>query len=131
MYEETTKDIRVLVTPTYLSDQSEPDANRFFWSYHVEIENVGGETVQLLSRHWKITDEKGVTVEVQGEGVVGKQPVIAPGSRFEYTSGTPLSSPSGIMVGSYNMQNQRGEMFDVAMPPFSLDLPDNRPKTLN
>jgi ApaG protein len=126
MYEATTKQIRISVTPEYLKDQSDPADARYFWSYRVSIENQGGGTVQLLTRHWRITDAKGVTVEVRGDGVVGKQPVLQPGQSFEYTSGTPLSTPSGIMVGSYNMRDDVGARFDVEVPAFSLDRPQDR-----
>ena len=122
-YSEITRSIAVIVKPTYLADQSEPDESRFIWAYHIRIENHGGETVQLLNRHWMITDSFGRTQEVQGAGVVGEQPVLGPGEAFEYTSGTPLSTPSGIMVGSYEMETPQGERFDVAIPAFSLDSP--------
>ncbi len=89
----------------------------------MRIENLGGETAQLISRHWRITDAKGEVHEVRGPGVVGEQPTLEPGDFFEYTSGTPLATPSGIMQGSYQMENERGETFDVQIPPFSLDSP--------
>lgn len=123
MYSETTHDVKVSVEPTYLSDRSEPDDSRYMWAYHVRIENLGGVTVQLLNRHWRITDAFGRTQEVQGPGVVGETPVLAPGEAFEYTSGTPLQTPSGIMVGSYEMVTNSGDRFDVAIPAFSLDSP--------
>lgn len=130
MYAETTKGIRVQVQPTYLDDQSEPDHGYFVWAYSVKIENQGDETVQLLNRYWHITDGHGRVQEVRGPGVVGEQPVLAPGESFEYTSGTPLSSPSGIMVGSYEMVTTEGRRFDVAIPAFSLDTPE-RSASLN
>ncbi|MGB4100895.1 MAG: Co2+/Mg2+ efflux protein ApaG [Alphaproteobacteria bacterium] len=123
MYEATTHDIRISVRPTFLQDQSAPADNHFVWAYHVRIENLGGATVQLISRYWRITDAKGEAHEVRGLGVVGEQPVLEPGDYFEYTSGTPLSTPSGIMGGTYRMENERGEVFDVKIPPFSLDSP--------
>ncbi len=123
MYEETTRAIRVTVEPSYLEDQSEPDQNHYVFAYQVRIENRGGETVQLRNRHWRITDEVGRCQEVRGAGVVGEQPILNPGDSFEYTSGTPLSTPSGIMVGSYEMETAAGERFDVAIPAFSLDSP--------
>ena len=123
MYEETTRAIRITVTPRYLEDQSEPDRNHYVFAYQVRIENRGGETVQLRNRHWRITDEGGRCQEVHGAGVVGEQPILNPGEAFEYTSGTPLSTPSGIMVGSYEMETAAGERFDVAIPAFSLDSP--------
>jgi ApaG protein len=122
-YVETTRDITVSVEPYYLDDQSEPDQRHFVWAYHVTIVNNGTETIQLVHRHWHITDSAGNSQEVSGEGVVGEQPTLHPGERFEYTSGTPLSTPSGIMVGSYVMVSGTGESFAVAIPAFSLDSP--------
>ncbi|MGE4278592.1 MAG: Co2+/Mg2+ efflux protein ApaG [Magnetospirillum sp.] len=130
MYTETTHGIRITVRPNYLDDQSSPDENHFVWAYHVRIENQGATTVQLKSRHWKITDAMGRLQEVQGPGVVGEQPVLNPGESFEYTSGTPLSTPSGIMAGSYQMQGPDGQVFDVTIPAFSLDSP-HQPIRLN
>ena len=126
MYKETTRSIQVTVVPLYLDDQSEPDAGRFVWAYQVCIENTGAETVQLVDRYWNITDANGKVLEVRGAGVVGEQPVLRPSESFEYTSGTPLATPSGIMVGSYRMQTTDGEWFDVAIPAFSLDSPHDR-----
>jgi ApaG protein len=123
MYSETTRSITVTVKPFYLEDQSSPTDNHYVWAYHVRIENRGGETVQLRRRHWRITDGLGRIQEVRGPGVVGEQPVLAPGETYEYTSGTPLSTPSGIMVGSYEMETRGGESFEVAIPAFSLDSP--------
>ena len=123
MYQETTRSIRVTVIPTYLPAQSSPDHNRFVWAYQVRIENLGLETVQLRSRHWRITDALGRMTDVRGPGVVGEQPVLRPGESFEYQSGTPLETPSGIMTGSYHMETASGEPFDIAIPPFSLDSP--------
>ena len=123
MYQETTDAIRVTVKPIYLEDQSSPTENHFVWAYQVRIENTGAETVQLLNRHWHITDSMGRQQEVRGAGVVGEQPTLAPGESFEYTSGTPLSTPSGIMVGSYEMERSDGQRFSVAIPAFSLDSP--------
>lgn len=130
MYCETTHGIRITVRPDYLDDQSSPGENHFVWAYHVRIENQGAITVQLKSRHWKITDALGRLQEVQGPGVVGEQPVLKPGESFEYTSGTPLSTPSGIMAGSYQMQGPDGQVFDVTIPAFSLDSP-HQPIRLN
>jgi ApaG protein len=126
MYSDTTRSINVTVKPFYLEDQSAPDQNRFVWAYHVRIENQGGETVQLRNRHWKITDGRGQVQEVRGPGVVGEQPVLGPGESFEYTSGTPLPTPSGIMVGSYEMETPGGESFWVRVPAFSLDSPHQK-----
>jgi ApaG protein len=123
-YSDTTRSIRVSVRAFYLADQSEPDRSHFVWAYRVAIANEGGETVQLLKRTWQITDGLGRTQQVQGEGVVGEQPVLAPGQSFEYTSGTPLGTPSGFMRGAYHMVvTATGEAFDVSIPAFSLDSP--------
>jgi ApaG protein len=126
MYAETTRSLTVSVQPVYLDDQSSPGDNHFVWAYHVRIENKGSETVQLLRRHWKITDALGRVQEVKGAGVVGEQPILHPGDAYEYTSGTPLSTPSGIMVGSYQMETLGGERFDIAIPAFSLDSPHQK-----
>lgn len=126
MYSKVTRAIKVTVNPLFLDDQSSPAEDHYVWAYHVRIENHGGETVRLRHRHWHITDGCGRIQEVRGAGVVGEQPVLAPGEAFEYTSGTPLSTPSGIMVGSYQMETARGECFDVAIPAFSLDSPHQR-----
>ncbi len=122
-YSETTRGITITVQPYYLEDQSVPEARHFVWAYHVKIENRGLETVQLVTRHWLITDSAGKVQEVRGEGVVGKQPTLRPGETFEYASGTPLATPSGIMVGTYQMLAEDGEQFDAQIPPFSLDSP--------
>ena len=123
MYSKTTRDIQVTVRPIFLADQSSPAENHYVWAYHVRIENNGGEPVQLRNRFWHITDGLGRVQEVRGAGVVGEQPLIQPGTAFEYTSGTPLATPSGIMVGSYQMETTTGQRFDVAVPAFSLDSP--------
>jgi ApaG protein len=125
-YEATTRGIRIRVEPRYMEDQSSPEDGHFVWSYAVEISNDGGETVQLKSRMWRITDALGRTEEVRGAGVVGQTPVIAPGKSFQYTSGCPLKTPQGIMVGSYQMSDETGKLFDVAIPAFSLDSPYTR-----
>lgn len=126
MYQETTRGITITVRPIFLDDQSSPDENHFVWAYRVRIENHGDDTLQLLRRHWFITDGLGRVQEVQGAGVVGEQPVLAPGDTFEYTSGTPLPTPSGIMVGVYQMENKAGEVFDIRIPAFSLDSPHEK-----
>ena len=123
MYEATTDGIRVTVRPMFLEEHSEPADDHYVWAYHVTIENLGERTVQLVNRYWRITDAKGAVQEVHGPGVVGEQPVLAPGERFEYTSGTPLTTPSGVMMGTYEMEGPDGAMFDVAVPAFSLDSP--------
>jgi ApaG protein len=130
MYSETTRSIKVTVKPIYLEDQSSPPENHYVWAYQVRIENCGGETVQLRSRYWRITDSRGQVQEVRGPGVVGEQPVLAPGEAFEYTSATPLPTPSGIMVGTYQMETGGGESFSVRIPAFSLDSP-HQPVRLN
>ncbi|MEE8144305.1 MAG: Co2+/Mg2+ efflux protein ApaG [Kiloniellales bacterium] len=130
MYAATTRSIRVTVNPVYLEEQSAPENDHYVWAYQVEIENQGEDVVQLLTRHWKITDSMGRVQEVRGAGVVGEQPVLNPGESFQYTSGTPLGAPSGIMVGSYGMENGSGERFDVDVPAFSLDSP-HQPVRIN
>jgi ApaG protein len=126
MYRTVTRDIRVTATPQYLAERSSAEDGRFFWAYTIEIVNLGTLTVQLRSRHWKITDARGNTQEVRGPGVVGEQPVLKPGERFEYTSGVPLTTPTGLMVGSYQMVGESGENFDVEIPVFSLDSPHGK-----
>ena len=130
MYQSVTRNIEVTVTPEYLSDRSSPATGEYFWSYTIEITNKGTETVQLRTRHWRITDGMGRRQEVRGPGVVGKQPVLKPGESFEYTSGVPLPTPSGFMTGSYGMVSADGEPFDIAIPAFSLDGPAAK-RTLN
>jgi ApaG protein len=130
MYSEVTRDIRVTVRSMYLEDQSSPTESHYMWAYHVKIENQSRQTVQLRHRHWRITDSLGRVAEVKGAGVVGEQPVLKPGEAFEYTSGTPLSTPSGIMVGTYKMEGDGGETFDVRVPAFSLDSP-HQPRRVN
>ena len=127
MYSSVTNSVRVTVKPLYLEEESDPERGRFFWAYAIEIGNEGSRSVQLLARHWRITDGNGQVEEVRGDGVVGEQPEINPGNSFSYTSGCPLSTPSGIMVGSYQMVGADGEIFSVDIPAFSLDLPDARP----
>ena len=122
-YEATTRDITVRVSPSFLEKDSSPAEDIYFWAYTVEIVNGGPGTVQLVSRHWRITDSEGRTQEVRGPGVVGEQPTLPPGETFRYTSGAPLRTPSGIMLGSYQMTGEDGEVFDVVIPAFSLDSP--------
>lgn len=124
MYRATTRNIEVTVTPRFLAERSSPADSYFFWAYTIDIANRGGETVQLKTRYWRITDANGRLQEVRGPGVVGEQPVLKPGASFEYTSGVPLTTPSGFMAGSYGMINDRGEPFDIEVPAFSLDSPD-------
>ena len=124
MFHRVTRSISVSVEPIFLEDQSTPEENYYVWAYRVQIENKGREVVQLRSRYWRITDSNGRIQEVRGVGVVGEQPVIQPGGKYEYTSGAPLSTPSGFMVGNYQMQTSQGETFDVDIPLFALDVPD-------
>lgn len=123
MYDQVTRGIKVSVRSHYLEEHSSPEDDHFVWAYRIRIENKGDETVQLRNRYWRITDSLGRIQEVRGVGVVGKQPVLRPGEVFEYSSGTPLTTPSGIMVGSYEMRSGDGDVFDVAIPAFSLDSP--------
>ena len=123
MYRAVTRDIQVTVTPNYIEERSSIEDGRYFWSYTIEIANHGATTVQLRARHWRITDQNGHVEEVRGPGVVGEQPVLKPGDTFEYTSGVPLSTPTGMMVGAYQMVSEEGETFDIAVPAFSLDAP--------
>ena len=123
VYEKTTHGVRVRVRPEFREDQSDPAASNYVWLYHVEITNVGSRTVILRMRHWIITDAQGRVTEVRGAGVVGEQPILRPGERFEYTSGTPLKTPSGFMRGFYEMEAESGERFLVEIPAFSLDSP--------
>ena len=123
-YAAITRDVRVLVRSFFLEDQSKPEEGRFVWAYRIQIENQGQRPVQLLRRTWHITDARGRTQRVEGAGVIGQQPTLEPGESFEYTSGTPLDTPSGFMVGAYHMvATDTGEAFDVAIPAFSLDSP--------
>lgn len=123
MYKAVTRGISITVMPRYLPEESSPDEGRYFFAYTVEIINTGLERVQLKSRYWRITDERGQVQEVRGAGVVGEQPVLGPGESFSYTSGCPLTTPSGTMQGTYLMQLENGETFDAEIPAFSLDLP--------
>ena len=123
-YSETTRGIRVTVRSFFLEDQSQPDEGRFVWAYRVTIENKSQQIVQLISRSWRITNGAGRIQQVHGEGVVGEQPTLEPGESFEYTSGTPLDTPTGFMTGIYHMiMPASGETFDVKIPTFSLDSP--------
>ncbi|MBO6758376.1 MAG: Co2+/Mg2+ efflux protein ApaG [Roseibium sp.] len=124
MYRAVTHGIEVSVEPYYLDEESKPESSQYIWAYMIEIRNESAEAVQLRTRYWKITDALGRTEEVRGPGVVGEQPVIQPGETFEYSSGCPLKTSSGIMVGSYGMERPDGSKFDVDIPAFSLDLPD-------
>ena len=123
-YTAKTLGIVVSVEPAYLEMRSSPESSQYFWAYRVIIENQGRETVQLLSRHWMITNARGELTEVKGPGVVGQQPVLKPGESYEYSSGAPLDTPSGMMGGAYQMESESGECFDIEIPTFSLDSPN-------
>jgi ApaG protein len=123
MYSAVSNSIRVTVQPKFMPEQSQPDQGRYFWAYTIEIANGGELTVQLTHRHWKITDGDGRCEEVRGTGVIGEQPTLRPGQSFRYTSGCPLKTPSGVMVGVYRMVDQNGHAFEVDIPAFSLDSP--------
>jgi ApaG protein len=126
MYRTITREIEVTVEPNFLPERSSIEDRQYFWSYTIVITNIGTETVQLQTRHWIITDASGRKQEVRGEGVIGEQPVLAPGERFEYTSGVPLTTASGFMTGSYQMVTESGERFEIEVPTFSLDSPDSK-----
>jgi ApaG protein len=129
-YRAITRQIEVKVTPRYLPERSSPENGYFFWAYTIMLTNRGRETVQLKTRHWRITDAQGRLQEVRGAGVVGEEPVLKPGENFEYTSGVPLPTSSGFMTGSYGMITSTGETFDIAIPAFSLDTPQ-KVRTIN
>ena len=118
-----TRGVIVRVSVSYLPEQSEPRRGRWFWAYHIRIENEGLMSVQLLTRHWIITDGRGARHSVEGEGVVGEQPLIMPGASFDYVSGCPLATPTGHMQGSYHMLGEDGSAFDVDIPKFALVAP--------
>lgn len=122
-HEARTGDVIVRVSVSYLPEQSEPARGRWFWAYHIRIENEGAQAVQLVTRHWIITDGRGHRHSVEGEGVVGEQPRIEPGGSFDYVSGCPLATPTGAMQGAYRMVGANGDMFDVAIPKFALLAP--------
>lgn len=123
MYRALTRDIEVVVEPYYLADQSDPDDSRYVWGYRIVIANHSDQAVRLVNRYWHITDENGQVDEVTGPGVVGEQPHLQPGDTYEYSSGCPLDTPSGMMFGRYQMRTDDGESFEVDIPAFSLDTP--------
>lgn len=123
MSEAMTRGVRVTVRPEFLPHQSDPRGGFWMFAYHVRIENNGEETVQLLSRHWTITDATGRVEQVRGPGVVGEQPVLGPGQAFDYTSGCPLPTAVGTMHGTYQMVTAGGERFDATIAPFTLSEP--------
>jgi len=130
MYQAVTRNIAVTVSPRFMPERSSSEESRYFWAYTIEIRNGGDKTVQLKTRHWVITDAIGQTQEVRGAGVVGEEPVLEPGAAFEYTSGVPLATPSGVMAGTYGMVTLDGELFEIEIPAFSLDSPHAR-RTIN
>jgi ApaG protein len=121
MYRAETRKIEIVVTPRFVPERPSPGNSYYFWAYTINIANLGRETVQLKTRHWRITDAQGRLQEVKGPGVVGEEPTLKAGETFEYTSGVPLPTPSGFMTGSYGMVSATGEQFDVEIPAFSLD----------
>ena len=129
-YRAVTKSIEVTVAPRFIAERSSPDNGYYFWAYTIEITNRGSATVQLKTRHWKITDAHGKLQEVRGAGVVGETPTLEPGESFEYTSGVPLPTPSGFMTGTYGIVTASGEPFDINIPTFSLDSGQGK-RTLN
>ncbi len=130
LYRAETLGVRVTAQPRFMEAESSHEQSRYFWAYAIEIVNLSAETLQLMPRHWHITDGRGQVHEVRGEGVVGQQPVLRPGESFSYTSGCPLATPHGSMQGSYAMQDEAGRRFDVTVPAFPLDSPYVR-KTLH
>ena len=126
MYRQVTNEIAVSVEPIYLDGQSVPDESRYVWAYRIVIENNSGNTVQLQSRYWRIVDGNGRVEEVRGPGVVGEQPILNPGDSYTYSSGCPLTTPSGTMVGRYQMRGEDGRQFEIGIPAFSLDIPGER-----
>ena len=122
-FERRTRDVIVRVESDYHDDQSSPAESRFIWAYTVEIENQTDKDLTVVERCWQIADSRGQVQNVRGAGVVGEQPVVKPGETFRYTSGAPLSAPSGMMLGNYSMQTPEGDRFDVDIPPFLLDSP--------
>jgi len=122
-YKSKTGGIEILVSPEYVDSQMDKSGSFFMWAYHVEIENKGSETLQLVNRYWKIIDEMGGVQEIMGLGAVGEQPIIAPNDNFRYSSGVHLRHPSGIMSGHYGMKRSNGEIINITIPTFSLDVP--------
>ncbi len=122
-YAETTRGVTVRVSVSYLPEQSDPAKARWFWAYHIRVENAGPMAVQLLARRWTIADGRGSKHQVEGEGVVGEQPLIAPGASYDYVSGCPLTTPTGWMQGSYEMVGEDGSVFQVGVPKFALTAP--------
>ena len=130
MYRALTRNIEVTVEPYYLEEQSDPEDNRYVWGYRIVIANHSSIPVRLINRYWHITDQNGQVDEDVGPGVVGEQPHLNPGDTYEYSSGCPLDTPSGMMFGRYQMESDEGETFEVDIPAFSLDSPGLH-RTLN
>ncbi len=130
MYRAVTYGIEVTVVPFYLEDESAPEENRYIWGYRITIANNSSQTIQIKARYWQITDANGRVEEVRGRGVVGEQPILEPGDSFQYSSGCPLTTSSGVMLGRYELQTPQGKTFEVEIPAFSLDVPEQR-RTLN
>ena len=130
MYRARTHDIEVTVEPFYLEEQSRPDDSRYVWGYRINITNHSRHRIQLRERYWKITDQNGHVEEVSGPGVIGEQPILDPGDTYEYSSGCPLDTPSGTMVGNYRMARADGQELIVSIPAFSLDIPGTA-RTIN
>jgi ApaG protein len=122
-YEAETNGVCIRVRPVFVDEQSSPKEDRFLWAYHIEIENRGRHTLQLMTRHWRITDGDGRIQHVDGAGVIGKQPVLRPGARFEYSSGCPLTTPCGMMQGAYRFEDETGASVEATIPLFALDSP--------
>jgi ApaG protein len=123
IYHASTHGLIVKVRPEFLEAQSDPEENLYLWAYHVRIENESDVTVQLRERHWRITDAFGQTRRVDGEGVIGMQPIIAPTEFFEYNSAASLTTPSGFMAGHYDLEDEDGNELHIQIPAFSLDSP--------
>lgn len=125
-YSTITHHVKVSATPEYIAEESSPKNNQFVWNYHIHIENLGDEQVQLINRHWIIINAIGQIQEVKGQGVVGVQPTLNPNEGFEYSSNTQLNTPTGLMMGKYEMVTEGGATIEVDIPPFSLDTPESK-----
>lgn len=123
LYEQRTENVIVRVEPEFLAEQSNPSDSRYIWAYTVEIDNQSGRDLTVVERFWQIADSRGQVHEVRGSGVVGERPVVKSGETFRYTSGAPLTAPSGMMRGSYTVKDDEGESFDIVVPTFLLDSP--------
>lgn len=126
-YVAITNDVQITVWPEFLDSKSSILGDLFIWAYHVRVDNNSNEPIKLINRYWRIIDEKGSVQEVTGEGVIGEQPSIAPDASYQYSSGVHLRHHSGIMTGHYQMQKNSGEIFNVKIPAFSLDVPSIKP----